>query len=293
MKILGSRKALLVKRLWISLCLVPCLLLGFSHGAVAQQAIPALTARVIDQTGTLSASEITALDQTLSQFEARKGSQIVILIIPTTAPESIEQYGIRLGDQWKIGRKKVDDGAILIVAKDDRALRIEVGYGLEGVLTDVTSKRIIDQIIVPHFKQQDFYGGISAGVNAVMTVIDGEALPAPTSRPVNDYRSQPDIGSFFPVILIVALILGGILRSMLGRLPGSLVTGGFVAVMAWFIFGAISMALIAGVLALVVALTGIGFGGRGFGGYSSGGGGGGRFSGGGGGFGGGGSSGRW
>ena len=236
---------------------------------------------------------VDRIESPLSQFEARKGSQIVVLIIPTTAPESIEQYGIRLGDQWKIGRKKVDDGAILIVAKDDRALRIEVGYGLEGVLTDVTSKRIIDQIIVPHFKQQDFYGGISAGVNAVMTVIDGESLPAPTSIPANDYRSQPDIGSFFPVILIVALILGGILRSMLGRLPGSLVTGGFVAVMAWFIFGAISMALIAGVLALVVALTGIGFGGRGFGGYSSGGGGGGGFSGGGGGFGGGGSSGRW
>ena len=282
-----------MKRWLFLLFLALGFLLGLSQVVRAQQAIPTLTARVIDQTGTLSASEIASLDQTLSQFEARKGSQVVALIIPTTAPESIEQYGIRLGDQWKIGRKKVDDGAVLIIAKDDRALRIEVGYGLEGVLTDVTSKRIIDQVIVPRFKQQDFYGGIVAGVNAVMTVIDGEALPPPMHTPSNDNHAQPDFGSFFPVILIVALILGGILRSMLGRLPGSLVTGGFVAVMAWFIFGAISMALMAGIVALVVALTGIGFGGRGFGGYSSGGGGGGGFSGGGGGFGGGGSSGRW
>ncbi len=267
-------------------------LLCLSQLSLAQQAVPPLSGRVIDQTSTLTSSEIRSLDQTLSNFEARKGSQIVVLIVPSTAPETIEQYAIRVAEQWKIGRKKVDDGAILIIAKADRTLRIEVGYGLEGVLTDATSKRIIDQIIVPRFKQQDFYGGITDGVNVVIRVVDGEALPVPT--PVNaNIHDQVDIRSFLPIILIVALVLGGVLRSMLGRLPGSLVTGGIAALVAWPIFGAFSIALISGIVALIVTLSGMGLGRHGFGGYSSGGHGGGGFSGGGGGFGGGGSSGRW
>ncbi|HQT42306.1 MAG TPA: TPM domain-containing protein, partial [Polynucleobacter sp.] len=143
-------------------------LLCWPQFSVAQQTVPALSGRVIDQTGTLTPSQIGSLDQTLSNFEAKKGSQIVVLMVQSTAPEAIEQYAIRVAEQWKIGRKKVDDGAILIIAKADRALRIEVGYGLEGVLTDATSKRIIDQIIVPRFKQQDFYGGITDGLNAVI-----------------------------------------------------------------------------------------------------------------------------
>lgn len=287
-----SRIFHLQKRLLIALSLLA--LFCWPQFSMAEQAVPALSGRVIDETGTLTSSQISALDQTLSSFEARKGSQIVVLMVPSTVPESIEQYGIRVADSWRIGRKKVDDGAILIIAKRDRALRVEVGYGLEGVLTDATSKRIIDQIIVPRFKQQDFYGGITEGVNALIKVVDGEVLPAPTQ--VNsDIQDVGDIRSFLPIIFIVALVLGGILRSMLGRLPGSLVTGGFVAVIAWFIFGALSMAMVAGVVALVVTLSGIGLGRHGFGGYSSGrgGGGGGGFSGGGGGFGGGGSSGRW
>ncbi|WP_370652530.1 YgcG family protein [Polynucleobacter sp.] len=282
----------LPKRLFALLSLLA--FLCWPQFSVAQPVVPALSGRVIDQTATLTPSQIASLDQTLSNFEAKKGSQIVVLIVPSTAPEAIEQYAIRVAEQWKIGRKKVDDGAILIIAKADRALRIEVGYGLEGVLTDATSKRIIDQIIVPRFKHQDFYGGITDGVNAVIGVVDGEALPVPT--PANtEIRDPGDIRSFLPIIFIVALVLGGILRSMLGRLPGSLVTGGFVALISWFMFGAFSIALIAGVVALVVALSGMGLGRHGFGGYSSGGGhgGGGGFSGGGGGFGGGGSSGRW
>ncbi len=260
-------------------------LLCLSQLSLAQQAVPPLSGRVIDQTNTLTSSEIRSLDQTLSNFEARKGSQIVVLMVPSTAPETIEQYAIRVAEQWKIGRKKVDDGAILIIAKADRTLRIEVGYGLEGVLPDVTSKRIIDQIIVPRFKQQDFYGGITDGVNVVIGVVDGEALPVPA--PVNaNIHDQVD-RSFLPIILIVALVLGGILRSMLGRLPGSLVAGGIAALVTWSIFGAFSIALIAGIVALIVTLSGIGLGRHGFGGYSSGG------HGSGGDFGGGGSSGRW
>ncbi len=280
----------LLKRALVALSVLT--LLSLPQFSLAQQAIPLLSGRVIDQTETLTASEIGALDQTLRNFEARKGSQFVVLIVPSTQPESIEQFAIRVADQWKIGRKKIDDGVILIVAKSDRKLRIEVGYGLEGALTDATSKRIIDQVIVPRFKQQDFYGGISSGVDTIIGVIDGEGLPPP----IQDRSiGEDDIRQSLPIIFIVALVLGHILRSMLGRLPGSLVTSGFVAVMAWFIFGAVSMVIFAGVAGLLISLLGIGIGRRGFGGYSSsgGGGGGGGFSGGGGGFGGGGSSGRW
>ena len=253
----------------------------------AQQAVPVLSARVIDQTGTLSSSQVASLDQVLSTFEKRKGSQLAVLIVPTTAPESIEQFGIRVADQWKLGRKKVDDGAVLIIAKADRTLRIEVGYGLEGALTDATSKRIIDDIIVPRFKQQDFYGGVLAGVQSIIAVVDGEPLPLAAK---NEQFTEDDVYQAVPVVFIVALILGGILRSILGRMNGALVTGGFIALMAWFVLGAFSMALLAGFLAFIVAMSGIGIGGHGIGGGRGGGGG---FRGGGGGFGGGGASGRW
>ncbi len=253
----------------------------------AQQAVPVLSARVIDQTGTLSSSQVASLDQVLSTFEKRKGSQLAVLIVPTTAPESIEQFGIRVADQWKLGRKKVDDGTVLIIAKADRTLRIEVGYGLEGALTDATSKRIIDDIIVPRFKQKDFYGGVSAGVQSIIAVIDGETLP---STAKSDQITEDDVYQVAPAVFIAALILGGLMRSILGRMKGALVTGGFIALVAWFVLGAISMALFAGSLAFIVALSGIGIGGRGIGGGRGGGGG---FRGGGGGFGGGGASGRW
>src|SRR5512140_1885383 len=145
--------------------------------------VPPLAGRVTDQTATLTAEQKAALEQTLQAFEARKGSQIALLIVPTTAPETIEQYALRVAEQWKLGRKKVDDGAVLVVAKTDRALRIEVGYGLEGALNDATSKRIISEIITPRFREGDFYGGISAGVGQIIRVIDGEPLPAPAGTP--------------------------------------------------------------------------------------------------------------
>ena len=263
--------------------------------AGAQIQVPALTGRVVDQTGTLSPAQQASLEQTLATFEARKGTQIAVLIIPTTAPEAIEQFSIRVAEKWKVGRKKVDDGAILVVAKDDRATRIEVGYGLEGVLTDLASHRIIDEVILPRFKNQDFYGGITAGVDQIIRVVDGEPLPAPSRNPA---AGVGDFGRFIPIIFILAIAVGGVLRSALGRFPGALVTGGAVAVIAWFVAGALSMALIAGVIVLFITLLGGGMG-RGLGGYyggmggGRGGGGGGGFSGGGGGFGGGGASGRW
>ena len=264
----------------------------------SQVAVPPLTGHVIDQTGTLTAAQKAALEQTLTAFEARKGSQLAVLLVASTAPEAIEPFALRVAEQWKLGRKKVDDGAILVVAKDDRTLRIEVGYGLEGVLNDATSKRIIDETIVPLFKQQNFAGGIQAGLAQMIRIVDGEPLPA-----AGDKRGAggADLRQYAPVLFILALVVGGVLRSIVGKVPGSVITGGAVAVVAWFVAGAVSIALIAGVIALFFTLLGGGMGGRGIGGYSGGGGlgggrggfGGGGFSGGGGGFGGGGASGRW
>lgn len=262
--------------------------------AGAQVSVPPLTGRVTDQTATLTAEQKATLEQTLQAFEARKGSQIAVLIVPTTAPETIEQYALRVAEQWKLGRKKVDDGAVLVVAKDDRALRIEVGYGLEGALNDATSKRIISEIITPRFKQGDFYGGIAAGVDQIIRVIDGEPLPEAKGKPAG---GTADIQQYVPVIFILALVVGGVLRAVLGRFLGALVTGVAVAIIAWLFAGAVSIALVAGVIALFFTLLGGGMGGQGIGSYLGGSGrggfGGGGFSGGGGGFGGGGASGRW
>src|ERR1700719_3369770 len=163
-------------------CVLLALLLCWASAALADVAVPPLAGRVVDLTGTLSSDQIAALTQTLKNLELRKGSQVAVLIVPTTQPETIEQFSIRVADAWKIGRKKIDDGAILVVAKNDRKLRIEVGYGLEGALNDVTAKRIIDEIITPKFRSGDLAGGISAGVARIVAVIGGEPLPAPPQR---------------------------------------------------------------------------------------------------------------
>jgi uncharacterized protein len=266
-----------------------------SFSALAQVAVPPLGARITDQTGTLNTEQKSALELTLRAFESKKGSQVAVLIVPSTAPESIEQYAFRVAEQWKLGRKKIDDGAILVVAKDDRTLRIEVGHGLEGALNDAISKRIISETITPRFKQGDLYGGISAGVDQIIRVVDGETLPAAKQKPLGEVAN---IQQMVPVIFVLAMALGGMLRAMLGRLPGAVVTGGAVAVIAWFFAGAVSIALGAGVIALLFTLLSGSMGGRGIGAYAAGSGrggfgGGGGFSGGGGSFGGGGASGRW
>jgi len=270
--------------------------------AAADVAVPPLTGRVVDQTATLSAAEISDLEQKLKAFEDRKGSQIAVLIVPTTAPEALEQYGIRVVEQWQLGRKKVDDGALLLVAKDDRKLRIEVGYGLEGVLNDATAKRIIDEIITPRFKAGDFAGGINAGVDRMIGVIDGEPLPAPKPLQRMSPGTLDALGEFFPVIIIGALVAGSVLRAMFGRLFGALLTGGGLAFLAWLFVGLWSVALIVGLIGFVFTLVGDAVTSGGPGGFSSGGSrggsswgssGGGGFSGGGGSFGGGGASGSW
>ncbi|OAF17659.1 TPM domain-containing protein [Bradyrhizobium neotropicale] len=290
--------------------LLLALFLTFTFAAAADVAVPQLTGRVVDQTGTLSSGAIASLDQKLRDFEAKKGSQIAVLIVPTTQPETIEQYSIRVADAWKIGRKKVDDGAILLIAKNDRHLRIEVGYGLEGALTDVNSRRIIDEVITPKFRTGDFAGGISDGVDRMIRAIDGEPLPAP-ARSTNFSSDLNDFGPVIPFALFASLFVGGILRTMLGRLLGSVATGGVLAALAWFMVGSAGIALAVGVIAFILAFiadlfpmaTGPGTGSSRGGSWSSGSGGGwssgssssdsGSFSGGGGSFGGGGASGSW
>ena len=307
-----------LRSVWIARFFSTWLLLwafAFPWQVFAEVAVPALSARVIDQTKTLTPDQLRTLDQKLREIEARKGSQVVVLMVPTTKPEEIEQFAIRVADKWKIGRKKVDDGVIVLIAKNDRAVRIEVGYGLEGALTDALNKRIIDGAIIPRFKQQDFYGGISAGVDQIGRVIDGEILPipAPTRQLVAD---QDGALSSLSVLFVIALALGSFLRKILGRMLGASATGVAVAIIGWLMAGALLTALLGGVIAFIVTLLSGGLGGLtsgyygaggnahsnagrsagrgGFGGGSSGGGfGGGGFSGGGGGFGGGGASGRW
>jgi uncharacterized protein len=273
-----------------------CILLGGSS-VRAEVGVPPLTVRVTDLTTTLTRAQVQALEETLKDFETRKGSQLAVLIVPTTQPETIEQYGIRVAEQWKLGRKGIDDGAILIVAKNDRTLRIEVGYGLEGVLNDATAKRIVSDTIVPRFRQGDFAGGIREGVDRMISVIEGEPLPEPAA---DSTQEGSDLRHYALVALLFAFFMGGFLRSILGRLPGGLVTGGVLAYLAWLVSGALSVALVAALIGFAVTLFGGGLirpmiggiaGGRSRGtGFGTGLGG---FRGGGGGFGGGGASGRW
>jgi uncharacterized protein len=279
------------------------LLLCWAFAAMADVAVPPLTGRVVDQTATLSGSEVASLDQTLKNFEARKGSQIAVLIVPTTQPETIEQYSLRVAEAWKIGRKKIDDGAILVVAKNDRKLRIEVGYGLEGALNDVTAKRIIDEVITPKFRSGDFAGGVSDGVNRILRVVDGEPLPAP-AQPRQNSGFLSHIDPFNPFLIFGVFIVGAVLRAALGRLIGSVATGGVVGVLAWLLIGSLALSLVAAVIAFILTLLGesIASSNGGSGNWSGGGGSysgssgssdSGGFSGGGGSFGGGGASGSW
>ena len=257
------------------------------------KSVPALGARVTDTTGTLTASQIAAVEQRLADFEARKGVQIGVLIVATTKPETIEQYGIRVAEQWKLGRKKVDDGALLLIAKEDRALRIEVGYGLEGALNDAVTKRIVSDVIAPRFGQGDFAGGLDAGLTAMMAVVDGEPLPAPVPAA---QAQAADAQQALTALLLIAFVASAVLGALLGRTTGALAAGGVVGVAAWLLLGVVSTALLSAVLAALFTLAGgvrllpyvLGRGGGYRGGRGAGG-----FRGGGGGFGGGGSSGRW
>jgi uncharacterized protein len=283
------------------------LLLGVAAPTASAQLqpVPELAAHVTDLTGTLTTADRASLEEKLAAFEARKGAQIAVLVVPTTQPEAIEQYSIRVVDAWKLGREQPDDGALLLIAIQDRALRIEVGRGLEGALTDLVSNRIIDETITPRFREGDFAGGIAAGVDRMIQVIDGEALPEPAAH----WSEGPEkIADILPLLFGIVVVGSAVLRSLFGRAFGALATGGIAGGIAWFVTQLLGLSIGVGVAALFFALI-IGLGGGGgrwssgprHGGWSPGGwggggfrtGGGGGFRGGGGSFGGGGASGRW
>lgn len=272
--------------------------------------IPPLDSPVIDTTGTLTAEQKQQLEQQALALQQRKGSQLQVLMIATTQPESIEQYTVRAFEQWKLGRKGVDDGVLLVVAKDDRRVRIEPGYGLEGAIPDITAGRIIQEYLVPKFRAGDFGGGILDATAALTKLIDGEPLP----EPMADNRGEGGAGGNWIFALFAAFIVANIARGILRRAPAGvrgLVTGGAAGGTAWLISSLLGIGIAGGVLGLLFGLASVptgrfargggdwgsfgggGFGGGGFGDGGGFGGGGGGWSGGGGSSGGGGASGSW
>lgn len=283
--ILASKRLLRAGRRWCGALLAATLLL-FAAGAAAQDvAVPPLTQRVTDLTATLSAPQQAAMEARLAQFEQQKGSQIAVLLVPTTQPETIEQYAMRVAEQWRLGREKVDDGLLLLVAKEDRSVRIEVGYGLEGVIPDAVARRVIDEYMTPAFRQGDFDGGLNAAIDRLTGLIEGEPLPPPKAR-------NGQLDNMLPLLLFGGIAVCMLLRAIFGQFLGGTLGGGAVGLAAWLLGGSLTIAVILGFIAFFMTLTGsaggfgqVGGSGRGYGG--------GGFSGGGGGFGGGGASGRW
>lgn len=277
--------------------------------ALAQQAVPALTGHVVDTTGALGAPQREQLEAKLTAFEQARGTQLVLLLVPTTQPEDITSYANRVGNSWKIGRKEIGDGVLLVVALNDRRVRIEVAKTLEGAIPDLAAKRIIDQAITPRFKQGDYAGGLDAATDQLMALITGEALPLPAQTGTNkqtgdDGFNWMDLGIF---MFIAVPVVGAVTKRILGSRLGSLATGGVAGFIALILTSSLLIAGLAAVAALVFTLLsgvstggrsgfgggGGGFGGGGFGGGFGSGGGGGFSSGGGGDFGGGGASGDW
>jgi uncharacterized protein len=289
----------------LRILLLLAFLVSLAPCAVAQdqpQPVPALTARVTDLTGTLDASQKQTLESELEALEKAKGAQVGVLMLPSTAPEDIAEYGIRVADAWKLGRQASDDGVILIVAKDDRRVRIEVGQGLEGAIPDAAAARIIREYISPRFRANDYYGGIHDATGALAKLVNDEPLPPPLTE---DQGGRSD--NLMPA-LVAAWFAALFLRGVLGRahaLPRAGLVGAGAGLVAWLVSGLVLVGFGVGVLGLFFGLLGGGGGGGGFanrgghggfggGGWSGGGGGGGGgFSGGGGGFSGGGASGSW
>ena len=270
-------------------------------GAHADVPVPPLTARVTDLTGTLNAQQTADLESRIAAFEARRGSQIAVLMLPTTKPEEIEQYSIRLAEAWKIGRKKVDDGLILVVAKDDRRLRIEVGYGLEGAIPDSLARRVIDEKITPRFRDGDYFGGVRDGVEQLIKLAEGEKLPPPPAAASRSGDGPVSLLEFAFIAFVFSGIAGVFLKKMFGRFLGSAAVALGAGLLGWLLFAAM-VGAIAATVVFLISISNVGMGrnglyhtGRGSG-WSGGSGGssGGSWGGGGGGsFGGGGASGRW
>lgn len=285
-------------------CLLALWLAAFSLAGWTQDlvAVPPLAQRVTDLADALTPQQRSTLEQKLAAFEQAHGSEIAMLIVPTTKPEDIESYLIRVADAWKIGRKDVGDGVIVLVAKNDRRLRIEVAKTLEGAIPDALAKRIIAETITPRFKANDIYGGLDQGADQLFRLIQGEQLPPPTRTAKS--RGHGGFGLDELMAMVAAVVLGGVLRVMLGRALGAGATGAIVGGGLWLLSGSILTGLLAAIAVLIFVLVfgagvgrgggfGGGYGGGGVGGWGGGGSSGGWSGGGGGDFGGGGASGSW
>ena len=215
--------------------------------------VPPLKERVTDLTGTLTNEEKAALTAKLAAFEKASGSQIAVLIIPTTKPEEIEQYSIRVAEQWKLGRKGIADGILLLVAKDDHKMRIEVGYGLEGAIPDAIAKRIISEIISPEFKKGNYYSGVDAGIGSMIRIIGGEQLPPP-QKTSNSTSNNINIIGIWLAVFFVGVWVATFLQMIFGKLIGSVIVSGIVGIIGWVVMGTIIATVIAGIIGFIVAL---------------------------------------
>ena len=232
-------------------------LLAAAFGAHAADTVPVpkLTGRVVDLTATLDRAQQQAIAEKLAAFEKSKGSQGAVLLVPTLGTETIEEFATRVTDEWKLGRAGVDDGVLFVVAKQERRMRIQTGRGVQGVLTDALSRRIIAERVSPRFRAGDFAGGINDGVDAILKAIEGESLPAPAqSAPRAKSSSGASIENFFWMAFVVVPVAGAILRSLLGRFVGASLTSGVTGLAAWFIFGSLALGAIAAVVAFVAVL---------------------------------------
>ncbi|HXZ47476.1 MAG TPA: TPM domain-containing protein, partial [Usitatibacter sp.] len=234
-------------------------LLGHAGSTAAEPGepipVPKLTAHVIDQTGTLGAAERDALEAKLAAFERERGSQVVVLIVPSLGSEPIEDFATRVTDEWRLGRKGVDDGVLLVIAKQEHRIRIHTGRGVQGTLTDFLSEEIVSDVIAPRFRQGDFAGGIDAGVDAIVKAVKGEDLPLPAARP---HERKADFASSYANFVFLAFflvpIVALVLRGLLGRLFGAGLTGAITGVAAWLVFGSLALGVIVALLAFVFTI---------------------------------------
>src|SRR5436190_7163471 len=219
--------------------------------------VPKLTAHVVDLTGTLTADERGRLDSKLADFEARKGSQVVVLLVPSIGTEVIEDFSTRVTDAWQLGRKGVDDGVLFVIAKQERKMRIQTGRGVQGSLTDILAKRIVADVVAPRFRTGDFAGGINEAVDSIMKAIEGESLPLPSSKPQGrKVDTVSSYGDFLWIAFFLVPVVAMILRGLVGRFLGAGLTGGVAGLAAAWIFGSLVFGVVAAIVAFIVGLMG-------------------------------------